>query len=50
MTLTTMIGFAAPIVDRYQAVMPDGGSESLFAFGMHPLDGVRPPVSPPPRG
>jgi len=50
MTLTALVGFAAPIVDRYQTVVPDGSSESLPPFGWHPPDVVRPPVSPPPRG
>jgi hypothetical protein len=50
MTLTALVGFAAPIVDRYQSVVPAGTSESLPPFGLHPLDGLRPPISPPPRG
>jgi hypothetical protein len=50
MTLTALVGLAAPIVDRYETVVPDGSSESLPPFGWHPLDVVRPPVSPPPRG
>jgi hypothetical protein len=50
MTMTALVAFAAPIVDRYQAVVPDGTSESLPLFGLHPLDGIRPPFSPPPRG
>jgi hypothetical protein len=50
MTVTALVGFAAPVVDRYQTVVPDGTSESLPLFGSHPLDAARPPVSPPPRG
>ncbi len=49
-TLTAMFGFAAPIVDRQQLVTPDGRSESLVTFQQLPLDGIHPPISPPPRG
>jgi hypothetical protein len=50
MTLTAMIGFAAPMVERAAFTRPDAPSESLLASGAHPLDLVRPPTSPPPRG
>jgi hypothetical protein len=50
MTLTAMIGFAAPMVERAAFAQPDGQSESLVAFRAHPLDLVRPPTAPPPRG
>jgi hypothetical protein len=50
MTLTAMIGFAVPMVDSCRLTPPDAASESLVAFAARPLDLVRPPVSPPPRG
>jgi hypothetical protein len=49
-TLTAMFGFAAPIVDRQQLFTPDGRSEWLLTFQQLPLDGIHPPISPPPRG
>jgi hypothetical protein len=50
MTLTAMIGFAAPMVDRCRFTPPETTAEALIAFGSHPLDQVRPPTAPPPRG
>jgi hypothetical protein len=50
MTLTAMIGFAAPLVDRQQLIAPDDNSVALLTRAQLPLDGVHPPISPPPRG
>jgi hypothetical protein len=50
MTLTAMIGFAAPIVDRQQLIAPDGTSIAVHTHSQLPLDGVHPPIAPPPRG
>lgn len=47
--LTTVVGFAGALVDRYQPVAPEGVSESIGVLRERSLDLVRPPTSPPPR-
>lgn len=48
--LTTLIGFAGVIVPRQHPVVPEGVSASVGALVERPLNLLRPPVSPPPRG
>jgi len=48
--LTTLMGVSGEIVGRDQPVAPEAVSESLSILVERPLNLVRPPVSPPPRG
>jgi hypothetical protein len=50
LVLMTLIGVAGAIVQCRHPGAPEGVSESLAALFERPLDVVRPPFSPPPRG
>jgi hypothetical protein len=49
MVLTTLIGFAGPVVDRHQTVIPEGTSEPLTSIFVRFPDVDSLPLFPPPR-
>jgi hypothetical protein len=50
MILTTLIGFAGPVVERHQTLIPEGASEPLITTLAGSPDLSSPPSAPPPRG